>query len=284
MKPGLDSSAETRNVSRKAAKSAKKTGKINLSDFASLRLCVRNAFFATRSGLAVIGTTLVAAVLFASLPALAEDAPKPPADAGLLFKVTGKVTYKNEAFQKEAAEAKSYMKIRSGDVITVPEGGAVELVYFSGNRKETWKGPVTIKVGTTESTVEGGKDAKPEVGKVPAGATDGVKRIPSLLRKAGAGRAGATHVRGTPGKTEKKPSPPLSKEELAEITAAREVFAELKKASAEGDVTPELYLLGVLSDYEQYDEMEKVVTDALKKAPKSEELKAIETWLREQKK
>ncbi|MBI5527551.1 MAG: hypothetical protein HY897_14545 [Deltaproteobacteria bacterium] len=232
-----------------------------------------------------IESVVAAAFLLASAPvALAEAPPKAPADAGLLFKVTGKVTYKNEAFQKDAAEAKSYMKIRVGDVITVPEGGSVELAYFSGNRKETWKGPVTIKVGLTESTVQSGKDARPEVTKVPAGATDGVKRIPSLLRKAGAGRAGATHVRGTPGKSDKKPAPPLSKEEQAEIAAAREVYAELKNASADGDATPDLYLLGVLADYEQYEEMEKLVVDALKKAPKSEELKAIEKWLKEQKK
>jgi hypothetical protein len=43
-----------------------------------------------------------------------------------------------------------------------------------------------------------------------------------------------------------------------------------------------LTLLGVLADYEQYEEMEKVIRDALKIQPESGVLKELSDWVRTQ--
>ena len=126
------------------------------------------------------------------------------------------MTYRNDTSQKEPADARAYMKLRSGDLLTVPDKGTFEVVYFANGRKEAWKGPASIRIGTAESAPDGAKKAgKPEISNVPAGAVEGVKRIPPLLRKAGVGRSGATQVRGSGHKPDVKPPPELSKEELA---------------------------------------------------------------------
>jgi hypothetical protein len=74
-----------------------------------------------------------------------------------------------------------------------------------------------------------------------------------------------------------------SEEERAEIATAKENYRNLRNQAKDDDLTPELYLLGILANYDQFEEMGKVIKDALKKQPDNEVLKKLEEWVKTQK-
>jgi hypothetical protein len=202
-----------------------------------------------------------------------------PPDVGLVTVLSGSVTYWNDAHQETPATAQAFMKIRRGDRFKLRAGAVMQLVYFLGGRQETWKGPVTLAVGDSESHPErqGGVHAQPKVVVLPAGTTQGVRRLPVLLRRAGLSRPGATQVRGD---VEASPAPfATTPEEKAEIVAAKETYRSLRKQTDADDITPELYLLGVLTDYEQYSEMGEIIREALNRQPDNEILKGLMEWV-----
>jgi hypothetical protein len=57
----------------------------------------------------------------------------------------------------------------------------------------------------------------------------------------------------------------------------------LRKQANADDITPELTLLGVLADYEQHEEMERVIKDAMKIQPDNQVLKELDEWVKTQK-
>ena len=209
----------------------------------------------------------------------------PPSDVGLVTKLTGEVTYWNEGYQKTPASAEGFMKVRKGDHFKVPAGGLMQLVYFQSSQQETWKGPAAFVVGDGRSQPEGEAKSQPEVIVLPPGAQQGIQRIPVLLRRAGLSRSGAMQVRGVPRPEPRTSSAPpaLTQEEQAEIAVARETYQGMRKKAPADDVTAEMYFLGVLNDYEQYEEMEKVLKEALKKQPGNDLLKDLEKWVSAQK-
>jgi hypothetical protein len=75
----------------------------------------------------------------------------------------------------------------------------------------------------------------------------------------------------------------LGEEEKAEIKMAKEAYQSLRKQTKAEDTPPELNLLGVLADYDQYGEMEKVIKDAMKIQPDNQVLKELDEWVSTQK-
>jgi hypothetical protein len=206
-----------------------------------------------------------------------------PPDVGLVTQLTGEATYWNETYQKTPEKAQVFMKIRRGDHFKVVSGTMIQLVYFQNGRQETWKGLAELVVGDGESRIEGEKGAqvKPEVLILPVDTSQGMRRIPVLLRRARLSRSGAMQVRGAGEASQKAIIP--SREERAEIAMARETYQKLRKQTKADDITPELNLLGIFADYEKYEEMEKVIKEALKIQPDNEVLKDLEEWVRAQK-
>jgi hypothetical protein len=206
-----------------------------------------------------------------------------PPDVGLVTQLSGAVTYRNKEYQETTTRAQPFMKIRRGDRFTLPPGAIIQVVYFLGGRQETWKGPVAFTVGDSESRPEPAKGPppRPKVVILPAGTTQGVRRIPVLLRRAGVWRPGGGQIRG---EVEVAPTAfGITAEEKAEIAAAKEIYRSLRKQTDPRDITPELYLLGVLTDYEQYGEMEDVLNEALRRQPDNEILGEIKKWVLAQK-
>ncbi len=228
------------------------------------------------AGLICLGGTL------AMLPQNPIWAQTLPPDVGLVTQLSGDTTYWNETYQKTPEKVQVFMKVRKGDHFKVSGGAVVQLIYFQNGRKETWKGPAAFTAGQTQSQAGGEKgiQAQPEVTTLPAEASQGIRRIPVLLRQARLSRLGAVQVRGT-GESSRKTFVP-SKEEHAEIAMAKENYQRQRKEARPDDIIPELNLLGILADYERFEEMEKVVKDALKIQPGNEVLKELEEWVRVQ--
>jgi len=203
-----------------------------------------------------------------------------PPDVGLVTQLSGDASYWNEGYQKTPEKVQTFMKVRRGDYFKLSQGTTIQLVYFQNGRQETWKGPGAFMVGDLESRVEGEKQVKPEVVMLPTETSQGMRRIPVLLRRARLSRSGGLQIRGS-GEASQKPIIP-SKEERAEIAMAKEAYQKLRKQTKPDDITPEVNLLGILADYEQYEEMEKVIKDALKIQPDNQVLKELEEWVRTQ--
>jgi len=209
--------------------------------------------------------------------------PLPP-DVGIVTQFSGEATYWNEGYQKTPEKAQVFMKIRLGDYFKIAVGGMIQLVYFQNGRQETWKGLVSFIVGDVQSRGEGGRElpGQPEVVILSTEASQGMRRIPVLLRRARLSRSGGgVMLRGTPEASQKSIVP--TKEERAEIAMAKEDYQKLRKQAKPNDITPELTLLGVLADYEQYGEMEKIIKDAIKIQPDNQVLRELDEWVKTQK-
>lgn len=210
----------------------------------------------------------------------AEGAQPLPADVGLITQLSGNATYWNKATQETSKTAQIFMKIRKGDHLSVASGALLQVVYFQGGRKETWRGPATIIVGEGESRLkeEKGIQAQAEVAILPAEASQGLRHIPGLLDRARLSRSGLTSLRG-PEETSKKAIVPWRKYQM-EIARAQETYHKWREQTSPDDITPELNLLGMLGEYQQYEEMEKVIQEALRRQPDNEPLRELDQWVR----
>jgi hypothetical protein len=233
----------------------------------------------TRSRCNVFFTGLICLVSALVLPPqAAAGAQAPPVDVGLITKLSGAVTYWNEASQKTPKQAQVFMKIRKGDHLKMASGTVLDIVYFQGGRKETWQGPAAVVAEETGSRVESASKGEAVVALLPSEASQGLRRIPALLDQARLGRSGGIQVRG-PGEGLRKTGVPGKRGET-EIARAQEVYQRWREQASPDDVTPELNLLGTLAEYQQYGEMEKVVQNALERQPDNDALKELEQWVR----
>ncbi len=66
------------------------------------------------------------------------------------------------------------------------------------------------------------------------------------------------------------------------IEKAHETYRGLLNQAKPEDITPELYLIGALANYDQYEEMDRVVKEALRKQPNNETLRDLEKWVKAQ--
>jgi hypothetical protein len=221
----------------------------------------------------------LAILLLGALTPLLRGSPAHAQDAGLVTMLAGEVTYADQ--RNPPATVEPFMKVREGDHLRVKAGGAVQLVYFRSNRQELWRGPAEFLVGETESRRHPASPAaQPEVKVLSTGTAQGIQQVPVLLRRAGLVRVGGVAVRGLPG-TGRKPggTAALSAGQEADLAAARETYRGLRAGAAEADITPELYLLGVLGGLEQYEAMEPLLKEALQRRPGDDTLVRLSDWV-----
>jgi hypothetical protein len=206
-----------------------------------------------------------------------------PPDVGLVTRLSGDVTYRNKSYQKVPEKAEAFMRIRKGDHFRIPAKAMVQLIYFQSGRKETWKGPVVLVVDDVRSRTKGEKEAatQPEVTVLPTETSQTMRRIPILLRRAGLSGSGTMQIRGMD-ESSREPKP-LSKDEQVEIARARENYRTMRSQAEADDITPEMYLLGALANYDKFEEMEQVIKEAQKIQMGNPVLKKLGEWLQIQK-
>ena len=210
-----------------------------------------------------------------------------PVDVGLVTKLSGEATYWNRGEQKEPARVQAFMKVRQGDYLKLPPESLVQLVYFENGRQETWKGPVTFVAGLGESRAEGEKSAQsqPEVKILPTKITKkmsapGIPLPRSSMRYSGVIQTMAPECKTSPpAATCVKP---LNAQGRKEIKEAQKVYQNLRQQTDPGDLTPEFYLLSVLADYGQYQQMLPLIDTMLTQKPGDSVLKDLKNWARSQ--
>jgi len=229
------------------------------------------------------GIALVGVLLCAGSPAWAQFANP---DVGLLTRVAGEVMYWNSTDQPHSGPPKAFMKVRQGDHFKLSPEGEAQLLYFASGRQETWKGPATFAAGKECSLSEGGQapPGQPEVRMIPPKAARQLAGAPlplprsRLLFTSALNALCLVAANTAAGPQAEKPLSPKAREE---IKAAEEQYMSLREQMPERDLTPELYLLGVLAQYShQRKGMEEVLDRMLKKRPGDPTLEKMLNWVR----
>jgi hypothetical protein len=190
-----------------------------------------------------------------------------PADVALVSQLTGEVVYVGQGGKQNKAQA--FMRVRKGDRFTIPAGGSLRVVFLQGARQESWKGPGSFRAGATQSDKLSG--SRPQVIKLPTNVPQNIARVPDLIQTA---RLGGVTVRDA-----SRP-PPFSRQDQAEVAAAKATYGKMRAAASPDDITPELYLFSVLQDFARYDELRSVAEDMQRRQPGNAEIRELATWAR----
>jgi hypothetical protein len=217
---------------------------------------------------------------FLAAPGVAQT---PPSDVALVTMLSGEVSYWNDAEKIAPARMQAFMKVRRGDHLKLPGAASLTLLYFAGGRQETWRGPVSLIAGDRESATAAGQkpSPQPEVQILPTKVTKQIAGAP-LPPPSSMGRSGVIQTMAPTCPPPPKPPVTLSKEAQQRIQEAERTYQDLRKRAGAEDVTPELYFLGVLADYQQYPKMEKFVDAMLAKRPGDPSLEKLKAWVRSQ--
>jgi hypothetical protein len=205
-------------------------------------------------------------------------------DVGLITQLSGEATYWNNGDKQKPAPVQAFMKVRRGDHLKLPAAASLTFLYFASGRQETWKGPATLMAGNQKSKVLGGKQPtpQPEVKIFPAKATRQMAGAPLHLPPSSINKSGVIQTMGARCETTPETAAPLSSQAQRKIKEAEKVYRDLKSVAAADDVTPELYLFGVLAKYKQYPAMTKVVDTMLQKRPGDVALKDLKACVQSQ--
>jgi hypothetical protein len=205
------------------------------------------------------------------------------ADVGLVTGLTGEVSYWNEAEKGQPTQAEAFMKVRQGDRFKLSGNTVLKVLYFNTGRQETWKGPRLLTAGAGASEAEGG--GEPTVEMLSAKIAHQIGTAPLPLPRSSLQYAGVIRTMGDerqPPSSGPAPRSPSPEEARRKIAGARKVYIEWRQRAAVADLTPEMYLLGILAEYGQYREMDRVLTRMLGQKPADPALIGLQTWVRTQ--
>jgi len=201
-------------------------------------------------------------------------------DVGMVTLLKGKVTYWNESGGQTHADAVNFMKTRRDDQFRMEQDACITLIFFSTGRSETWEGPAHFILRDTEGKAVAGK--QPRVNQFPVAAAREIRRISPLVDPSRIHRSGYEQSRGTPEKTSghaQFKSDILDADEKNAVAAARQIYTQLRSFSEPDDIGPELYLFNILSDYDQYAEMDQLLTVMRGRQGKAPAMEKLEEWL-----
>lgn len=194
---------------------------------------------------------LTLAILLAPLFANAADK-----ESGMVTQVSGNATYSSGTDKDKLVV--SFMKVRSGDKMTLGKDAKIQVVYFENGRQESWIGAAKLTIGANESTPAAGA-TPPQVKKLPAVVLKQLTRAPTVVSDLKS-RTGMIMVRSLP---------------MTKMRELDENYAALRKEAAEDDVTPELYLLSGLHELKLYRDMKPVLEEMRKRQPNNPEVQAV---------
>lgn len=208
---------------------------------------------------AVVCLALWAAGAVLPCEAAAQTSP----DVGLVMSVSGEARYGNPGEPADPAPVQAFMKTRKGDRIFLSDKGRIDLLFLENGRRETWTGPARLTL-TPSGAVSDNPDATPRVTAVKAPISMAIMGSGLPLPRGQIARGGVSVVRGLfeecpEAAPEPRPVMTLGDADRAELASAHAVYADLKRQTPADDPLPDLYYLSVLSRYEQYGEMNRII-------------------------
>ena len=192
----------------------------------------------------------VAVMLF---PLLATAADK---EAGMITLTQGQASYASGHDKDKPVVA--FMKVRTGDKLTLSKDAKLQLVYFENGHQETWTGTAKVVIGANESQATHAANP-PQVKKLPAIVLQQLSRAPGVVADLKS-RSGMILVRSLP---------------MVELRKLDENYTALRKEATEEDVTPELYMLAGLHELKLYRDMKPVLEEMRRRQPNNLEVQAV---------
>ena len=193
--------------------------------------------------------------------------------AAIVVQIEGKVTYQDKTRKKPPSIVQAFMKIYLGDRLVLSKESQITLLYLTNGLREKWQTNSTkriviiIEKGGGQVEGENKLAIKPKLDKLPNHVIEPIEETALPFPNERIKRGGVKNVRSGESDKDKSEFVPieLTKEELSEIDEARKTYVDLKKRLGANDITPELYILSVYAEYEQYIDMHKIFKELLKK-------------------
>lgn len=186
------------------------------------------------------------------------------ADVAVLSALAGGVTYRQQASAPLAAAP--FMKLREGDILDVPAGAEVRVVFLKAHRQENWAGPASFRLLADKSQALRGAPAA--ILDLPGAVPVSISGLSDLVRIS---RPGGVQVRGVP-----RPKPGYAEA----LERARQTYDELRRRMPEDDITPELFLFATAQEYLVEDEMRRTLREMERRRPGDPEIRALEPYVR----
>jgi hypothetical protein len=173
-------------------------------------------------------------------------------DVGMLTQMDGKV----EIVAGKAAKcpATAFLKVALGDRLLLGKDARVQIVYFETSRQELWKGTGEIEIGNGEGR---SSTFQPEARKLPPLVARQLVKTPVSGRH---GKTGMVTVRSLSSDT---------------IESLEKQYAEFRSTAAEGDTTPEVFLLTGLLEMKEFEYAQKILEGFRMKLSKTPALTAL---------
>lgn len=151
-------------------------------------------------------------------------------DVGMLTQMDGKV----EIVAGKAAKcpATAFLKVALGDKLVLGKDARVQIVYFETSRQEVWKGAGEVEIGNGE-----GRSSSLQAE---------IRKLPPLVAR----QLVKTPVSGQHGKTGMVTVRSLSSDTVESL---EKQYTEFRGATADGDTTPEVFLLTGLLEMKEFE-------------------------------
>ncbi len=178
------------------------------------------------------------------------------AEVGLVTSLSGNVTLLGEKGVELAL--KPFVKVRSGDRLTLTEQARLQLVFFDGGRQETWLGSGVLALAEQSSQILKG-DLQSEVKILPAVLVKQLSRTPS---SGGNVKAGMLRLRSAPG--------------TEGLESAERSYTEWRAQAAANERSLELYLLASYFESRAFEKLEGLLRQMAARAPNDQEVAALD--------
>src|SRR5262249_43968091 len=127
--------------------------------------------------------------------------------------------------------AVAFLKLETGEKLTLPADGRAQIVYFGNGRQEMWAGAGQIEIGGLEGKSSG---LKPEIKQLPPLVVNQLAKTPAAGQQ---GKAGMILVR--------------SLENPDAVDHLDKQYEDLRRAASADDTTPEVFLLSGLIELKE---------------------------------
>ena len=164
------------------------------------------------------------------------------ADVGMITQISGEISITTDSGSRAVVP---FIKVNTGNKLTLTNGARLQLVYFGSGRQEVWNGDGLIEVGSVNST----STLKPAVTQLPPLVALQFAKMPVAGQQ---GKTGMIRMRSM---------------KTPETTAQLDKqYGDLKRRTEADDTTPEIYLLSGLIEIKEFNRAKSVLAELSGKA------------------
>lgn len=175
----------------------------------------------------------------------------------LVTQVHGTATL--EAKDSPPLPVRPFARFQPGDRLTLGPGTKLRMIYPGNGRQEIWSDAARIEIGAAESRLLG-QGRPPVVSNLPPFLVQTLTKSPEVMASI-QNRQGMVRLRAIGSDTR--------------LAQAWKQYDELRRATSEDDVTPELHLLVTFQELKAFADIKEVLAEMLRRQPDNAEVKSL---------